>query len=228
MNHWDESQPFLSVHNIMALARAAFLTCAEYVFFVGDFRMMNAKKTVKKVTCALVLTSLAACMTWVIGEEWASSASKEAGKTGLAAVSNIQQEGLQSIKRSSAQAKVTTTALEKAAEITKGMTQASTRAYQVSFFFALLGFIILHFCVEHPNRRTVGKGNVLPTNPELAAHVSTLNLPQGGGVKAYALADGSGYSIFCGGKYAAFVKASDIGGSSQPAQPQPKRRAGFI
>jgi len=203
LNHWDKSQPFLSVENIMAITRAAFLTTAEFVFFVGDFRLMNAKKTIKKITCAVVLTILAACMTWVIGSEWEASAQKDSARAGLSATAQIQENAVAASKSKRERVSATTAALSNAKEITEKMLGASTRAYQVSFLFALVGFVILHFCIEVPKRRTIGAGNILPTSPELQERVKTLGFDQKT-VRAYRVP--GGIALHTNRGYEAFLK----------------------
>lgn len=227
LNHYDKNEGFLSVPNLLAVMMAAFLTVGEFSFLWADYRLMMAKKVIKKVGCAAVLVSLIATMSWVIGTEWESAEAKVRSKMGLSAVATINKDALSAAKSKGERTAATGSAMATAKEITRGLAESSTRAYQVNFFFALFGFVVCHFCIEKAKARTKGRGDVLATNKSLQDAVRAKGLSPDE-AKAYQLQDGTGYAVHHRGQYHSFIPAHMVQSPEDDGKSDStKKRIGF-
>lgn len=229
LNHFDKSQDFLSRENLLALCMGAFLTTAEISFLWADYRLINAKRTIKKIGCAMVLVALICTMTWAIGSEWESAESKDRGKLGLSAIGTISSGVAGAAKSRRERSAIADKSIGAAKEITSELLGSSTRAYQANFFIALIGFVICHFCVERQKKRSCGRGNILDSIPGLRAWI-TERMPEASGRRVAAYDVDGGVAVHLDGRYARFVSRADIDGLLYPPPPPAAsqgRRIGF-
>jgi len=201
LNHWKPEADFLSLPNLLAIAMAAFLTTAEFSFLWCDIRLIQAKRTIKRIALACCLVALILSMSWAIGSEWESAEGKVKAALGMGAVAEVSKVAIAAGKSRGERAAATKEALATVGTITNGMMGSSTRAYQVNFMIALLAIVVAHFCVEKPKRRSLGQGNVAATNPKVKEKLQQMGFSPGS-AKAYnvpggvAIHDKEGYKGF--------------------------------
>lgn len=208
LNHWKPDQPFLSLPNLLAVAMAAFLTTAEYSFLWCDFRLIQARKPIKKIALACCLVCLIGSMSWAIGTEWESAEKKLRSALGMASVEQISKTAIESAKSRGERSAAAKTATGAVVEVTKNLTGSDTRAYQANFIVALLALVVAHFCVEPYRRRQTGRGNQLSVNPALADRIKAKIGFDAAEVKAYQVP--GGYAIHSKKGYEGFVSDKDV------------------
>ena len=209
LNHWNKDLDFLTVENMKAVAMAAFLTTAEFSFLWCDFRLILAKKLAKKLALAACLVALICSMGWAISTEWEAAEKKVRSGLGMASVSSLTKQALESGKTRAERMAATKNGMEKVTEMTKELTKSSAKAYTVNFIVALLCMVVAHFCVERAARRSIGGGNLAESQPELIEKArQKIGFSPDAKVRIYNVPGGK--AVHVNGEYRSFLKDKEL------------------
>lgn len=207
LNYYDQTLPITDTTNIKALARAGLLIMSEFVFLYVD--LIPAFKLSKRISKAVCLSILAACLALVVSAEFEASARARQNREGAHAIADAGKAMADAAKSKRERNTLAQSSFQSIKELYSNSSE-NFGLYKLNFFCALLIFAWSPFLYDKPKARIPRGGNVAATNPELAAKVAQkigfAGKPQD--LKVYAV--NGGYAAKSEGKYVGFANAKEL------------------
>lgn len=211
LNYYDQTLPITDTTNIKAIARAGLLIMSEFVFLYVD--LIPAFKLSKRISKAVCLSILAACLALVVSAEFEASARARANKDGASAIASTAKTIAEASKSKRERSSLAQSSFGAIKEMYANSSE-NFGLYKLNFFCALLIFAWSPFMYDKAKPRVSRGGNLAMVEPDIAikaAETVKQKIGFSGDLKdARVYAVNGGYAVRKDGKYLGFAKKDEV------------------
>lgn len=211
LNYYDQTLPITDTTNIKAIARAGLLIMSEFVFLYVD--LIPAFKLSKRISKAVCLSILAACLALVVSAEFEASARARQNREGAHAIADAGKAMADAAKSKRERNTLAESSFQSIKELYSNSSE-NFGLYKLNFFAALLIFAWSPFMYDKTKPRVSRGGNLANVEPEIAikaAETVKQKIGFAGDLKdARVYAVNGGYAVRKDGKYVGFAKKDEV------------------
>jgi len=211
LNYYDQALPITDTTNIKAIARAGLLIMSEFVFLYVD--LIPAFKLSKRISKAVCLSILAACLAMVVSAEFEASARARQNREGAHAIADAGKAMAESAKTKRERNTLAQSTFQSVKELYTNSSE-NFGLYKLNFFAALLIFAWSPFMYDKTKPRVSRGGNLESVQPEVAAKAIERVKQKIGftgdlsDARVYSV--NGGFAVRKDGKYVGYAKKDEI------------------